>query len=111
MSNNYDRYRFISKAELARLANVSPRTFTRYLATKRQVLNAMGVSPKAQKLPPQAVRYICEDYCIDLPPCEKKSLFFGESPPKSVSGVLKCCNFVCRKGKTLLEGKMAAIPR
>ena len=34
----------------------------------RQVLNAMGVSPKAQKLPPQAVRYICEDYCIDLPP-------------------------------------------
>lgn len=68
MSHNYDRYRFISKAELARLANVSPRTFTRYLATKRQVLNAMGVSPKAQKLPPQAVRYICEDYCIDLPP-------------------------------------------
>ena len=28
----------------------------------------MGISPKAQKLPPQAVRYICEDYCIDLPP-------------------------------------------
>ena len=51
MSHNYDRYRFISKAELARLANVSPRTFTRYLATKRQVLNAMGVSPKAEAGP------------------------------------------------------------
>ena len=68
MINNYDRYRFISKAELARLANVSPRTFTRYLASKRQVLNAMGVSPKAHMLPPQAVRYICEDFCVDLAP-------------------------------------------
>lgn len=28
----------------------------------------MGISPKTQKLPPQAVKYICEDYCIDLPP-------------------------------------------
>jgi hypothetical protein len=27
----------------------------------------MGISPKAQKLPPPAVRYLCEDYCIDLP--------------------------------------------
>ena len=108
MINNNDRYRFISKAELARLANVSPRTFTRYLATKRQVLNAMGVSPKAQKLPPQAVRYICEGLAPE-------GEFFFEKVchclPKSVSGVLKCCNFVCRKGKTLLEGKMAAIPR
>ena len=49
------------------MANVSPRTFSRYLATRRHILNAMGISPKAQKLPPQAVRYICEDYCIDLP--------------------------------------------
>jgi hypothetical protein len=68
MNNNNDHYRYVNKSELARLVNVSSRTFNRYLATKRQVLNAMGVSPKAQKLPPQAVRYICEDYCIDLPP-------------------------------------------
>jgi hypothetical protein len=32
------------------------------------VLDAMGVSPFAQKLPPKAVQYVCEDYCIDLPP-------------------------------------------
>ena len=30
--------------------------------------NRMGVSPKARLLPPQAVKYVCEDYCIDLPP-------------------------------------------
>ena len=68
MINFYDKHRFISKGELARLAGVSSRTFRRYLATRRHILDAMGISPKVQKLPPQAVRYICEDYCIDLPP-------------------------------------------
>ena len=55
------------KSELAKLAGVSNRTFRRYLATRRSVLTAMGVSPFARKLPPQAVHYISEDYCIDLP--------------------------------------------
>jgi len=59
--------RFVNKSELARLAGVSPRTFSRYLRTRRYILEGMGVSPKAQKLPPRAVRYLCEDYCIDLP--------------------------------------------
>ena len=68
MVNFYDKNRFINKSTLAKLADVSPRTFRRYLATRRHILDAMGISPKAQKLPPQAVRYICEDYCIDLPP-------------------------------------------
>ena len=68
MINLYDSHRFISKRRLAELADVSPRTFARYLQTRRHVLEAMGVSPKAQKLPPMAVQYICEDYCIDLPP-------------------------------------------
>ena len=68
MINFYDKHKFINKSTLAKLAGVSPRTFRRYLATRRHILDAMGISPKAQKLPPQAVRYICEDYCIDLPP-------------------------------------------
>ena len=55
------------KSELAKLAGVSSRTFRRYLATRRAVLTAMGVSPFARKLPPHAVRYISEDYCIDIP--------------------------------------------
>ena len=73
MVNYYDKNRFISKRELARLADVSPRTFCRYLASRRHILDAMGISPKAQKLPPQAVKYICEDYCIDLPPALQSS--------------------------------------
>lgn len=67
MVNLYDKHRFISKNTLARLADVSPSTFRRYLNTRRAVLASMGVTPKTQKLPPKAVRYICEDYCIDLP--------------------------------------------
>ena len=59
------------KSELAKLAGVSSRTFRRYLATRRPILTAMGVSPFARKLPPQAVHYISEDYCIDIPPCLK----------------------------------------
>ena len=80
MINLYDRHLFISKSTLARLANVSPRTFSRYLATRRHILDAMGISPKAQKLPPQAVRYICEDYCIDLPPELQDQEALSKSP-------------------------------
>ena len=73
------------KSELAKLAGVSSRTFRRYLATRRAILTAMGVSPFARKLPPQAVHYISEDYCIDLPPCAiiknfiKRIFFSGAS--------------------------------
>ena len=55
------------KSELARLAGVSDSTFYRYLKSRRNKLLQMGISPMAHKLPPKAVKYICEDYCIDLP--------------------------------------------
>ena len=84
MINFYDKNRFISKSELARLADVSPRTFSRYLATRRHVFDAMGISPKAQKLPPQAVRYICEDYCIDLPPELQDQKALNASPLRDI---------------------------
>lgn len=54
------------KSELAKLANVSPRTFARYLATRRAILTEMGVAPRAKKLPPKAVKYVSEDYCINI---------------------------------------------
>ena len=84
MINYYDKNRFISKSELARLADVSPRTFRRYLATRRHILDSMGISPKAQKLPPQAVRYICEDYCIDLPPKYQDQRALAASPLRDI---------------------------
>lgn len=34
----------------------------------------------AQKLPPQAVRYLCEDYCIDLPPELQDQEALNKSP-------------------------------
>lgn len=80
MINLYDSHRFISKKTLAELAEVSPRTFARYLQTRQHVLNAMGVSPKTQKLPPLAVHYICEDYCIDLPPELQDQQALNHSP-------------------------------
>ncbi len=80
MVNFYDKNRFISKSELARLAGVSPSTFRRYLQTRRPVLEAMGISINAQKLPPQAVRYLCEDYCIDLPPELQDQEALNKSP-------------------------------
>lgn len=67
MTKQYDKYHFVNKSTLAKQAGVSTRTFRRYLAKQRPVLDAMGVARMAQKLPPQAVRYLCEDYSIDLP--------------------------------------------
>ena len=67
MVNYYDKHLFISKKKLAELAGVSRYTFSRYLKSRRHILEAMGVSPLARLLPPQAVKYVCEDYCIDLP--------------------------------------------
>ena len=80
MVNYYDKHLFISKKKLAELAGVSERTFRRYLATRRHILDEMGISPKAQLLPPQAVKYICEDYCIDLPPELQDQKALSKSP-------------------------------
>ena len=46
----------------------------------KHLFEAMGISPKAQKLPPQAVKYICEDYCIDLPPELQDQKALSKSP-------------------------------
>ena len=86
------------KSELAKLAGVSSRTFRRYLATRRAILTAMGVSPFARKLPPQAVHYISEDYCIDLPPCAIikifiKRIFFWHKRPERDNALRPCSIF------------------
>ena len=126
MVNYYDKKRFISKSTLARLADVSPRTFSRYLATRREILKIFGVSPKTQKLPPYAVRYICEDYCIDLPPELQDQQALNASPirdiiiksweeeqklkknaecrTKSDNASLTSCNFAVSKGE---QGRFA----
>ena len=57
---------------------------SRYLASRREILKIFGVSPKAQKLPPYAVRYICEDYCIDLPPELQDQQALNASPIRDI---------------------------
>ena len=80
MINFYDKHKIISKKTLAELAGVSPRTFTSYLASRRHILEAMGVLPNARLLPPQAVKYVCEDYCIDLPRNMQDQQVIDKSP-------------------------------
>ena len=66
MQTQYDSLRFYSKSELAKLAGVSYSTFYRFLKTRRKVLEAMGISIYAKKLPPEAVKLLTEDYCFDV---------------------------------------------
>ena len=80
MINYYDKHLFISKKKLAELAGVSRYTFSRYLKSRRHILEAMGVSPLARLLPPQAVKYVCEDYCIDLPQNLQDQQVLNSSP-------------------------------
>ena len=99
MVNFYDKHKFISKKELARLAGVSPRTFTRYLATRRHILDAMGIPPKARLLPPQAVKYVCEDYCIDLPRTMQDQQVIDKSPLyKNLARELQMTTFLRANG-------------
>lgn len=58
--------RSYSKKELACLAGVSCRTFSRWITLHRTELSAMGVSPTAHILPPKAVKYLCDIYSIDV---------------------------------------------
>jgi hypothetical protein len=57
-----------SKFELAQAAGVSVETLRRWLKNDKSFFEAHSVSPKAKVLPPIVVKYICEKYCIDLPP-------------------------------------------
>ena len=88
MINYYDKHLFISKKKLAELAGVSRYTFARYLKSRRHILDAMGVKPLDRLLPPQAVKYICEDYCIDLPPALQDQSALAASPIRDL--ILAC---------------------
>lgn len=54
------------KSELAKLAGVSESTFKRWLHRHDAELLVLGVTPRTKLIPPNAVRWICEQYGIDL---------------------------------------------
>ena len=54
------------KSELAAAAGVSRATFRRWLHSDAEHLSSLGVKPSAKMLPPGAVKYLIDKYCIDL---------------------------------------------
>lgn len=80
MKNFYDPERYIKKSDLAEYADVSSRTFARYLERRRDELAKMGLYPEIRTFPPNGVEYVCEDYCIDLPPELQDQKAVSQSP-------------------------------
>ena len=56
----------MSKSQLAAAAGVSIKTFQRWLVRHSEELAMLGVKPCDKLLPPVAVKFIVEQYCIDL---------------------------------------------
>ena len=56
----------MSKAQLAQAAGVSMKTLQRWLSRHSDELAMLGVRPRDKVLPPVAVRYVAEQYGIDL---------------------------------------------
>ena len=54
------------KSELADAAGVSVKVLMSWCKQYHAKLEAMGVKPMARVLPPNAVRFISEKYCIDV---------------------------------------------
>ncbi|MBQ0060347.1 MAG: DUF4248 domain-containing protein [Bacteroidaceae bacterium] len=58
--------RSYTKSELAEMAGVSARTFTRWLSQHKLQLQQLGISPNAKIIPPVGVKYICDKYGISF---------------------------------------------
>ena len=56
----------MSMAQLVEAAGINMRTFQRWLSRHKDELSVLGVSPRDKLLPPVAVKYIAEQYGIDL---------------------------------------------
>lgn len=54
------------KSELAAYAGVSTRTLRRWMVPWHEELEALGMTPRSQKLNPAVVKFLCEKLCIDL---------------------------------------------
>jgi len=54
------------KYELADAAGVSVRTLSRWMMRHEETLLALGVQRTTHLIPPRAVKWICEEYGIDV---------------------------------------------
>ena len=56
----------MTKAQLAAAAGVSVKTLQRWLSRHSDELAMLGVRPRDKLLPPVAVKYVAEQFGIDL---------------------------------------------
>ena len=56
----------MTKAQLAMAAGVSVKTLQRWLSRHSDELAMLGVRPRDKLLPPVAVKYVAEQFGIDL---------------------------------------------
>jgi hypothetical protein len=61
----YDN-QFISKKQIREMVNCPRRTFSRWVKLQQPELSKMGIGPKAQKLPPEAAKFLCNQLNIEL---------------------------------------------
>ena len=54
------------KSEMADAAGVSMGTFRKWMKNEKEKLEEMGVGTHDKLLPPCAVKYLCEKYCIEF---------------------------------------------
>ena len=59
------KYQYMTRKELADASGVSRRTLYEYIKSNWQTLAALGCI-KYKRLTPAAVKFICENYGIDL---------------------------------------------
>lgn len=60
------KYPALYPYQLAKHAEVSRRTMTKWINAQRPILETMGYTKGLRILPPNAVRFLCEYYCIIL---------------------------------------------
>ena len=58
----------MTRQQLAAHAGVTVRTLRKWLEPHQQLLISMGMPEGKGALPPNVVRWIAKQYCIDLPP-------------------------------------------
>jgi hypothetical protein len=66
-TNNAMNNKSYLKSELAEMADVSYSSFYRFLRSRRTELTAMGCPLNGHKIRGKVLKYICEEYNIQLP--------------------------------------------
>ena len=58
----------MTRQQIACCAGVTVKTLSKWMKPQRKELEALGLRPGMIVLPPVIVKYICDKFCIDIPP-------------------------------------------